>query len=205
MQSKGSFSARLSEKRIREVFSNIPELETERLRLRKITLADAEDMYAYSRLPEVTEYLTWNPHKSPKETLRYVRLLERKYAKGAFWDFGVEHRETGKMIGTCGFTSFCVDENSAEIGYVISPSYRGCGLAVEACRAVMKFGFITFDLDRICARFIEGNAASERVMQKLSMTYAETYRNSFYIKNRYRTVIEYAITKKAFFAQNAEI
>lgn len=63
----------------------------------------------------------------------------------------------------------------------------------------MKFGFAVFDLDKICARFIEGNTASEQVMKKLSMKYSETYKNSFYIKNQYKTVIEYSISKKDFF------
>ena len=189
----------LTDKKIKEVFTDIPEIETKRLRLRKITSKDSLDMYEYSHLPDVTEYLTWNPHTTPKETLRYIHLIEKKYSKGAFWDFGVEYIKDMKFIGTCGFTSFDIALNSAEIGYVISPLYRGQGIAGEACRAVMKFGFAVFDLDKICARFIEGNTASEQVMKKLSMKYSETYKNSFYIKNQYKTVIEYSISKKDFF------
>lgn len=195
----------VNEKRIREVFRNIPELETERLILGKITLSDAFDMYDYSRREEITRYLTWSPHASLAQTERYIRLLEKKYASGTFWDFGIRNKESGKFIGTCGFTSFCTDEDRAEIGYVLAPEFWGRGLAVEACRAVLKFGFAVFDFSSFCARFIEGNAASERVMQKLGMSFAATYKNSFFIKNEYRTVTEYKMTKREFFEKEAEI
>ncbi len=190
----------LNDKKIKEVFTNIPTLETSRLILRKIEPCDSEDMFEYSRLDKVTEYLTWSSHKSITETERYIKLLGKKYAQGAFWDFGIEYKENGKFIGTCGFTSFDKDLNSAEIGYVLSPDYWGMGLAAEACRAVIKFGFSTFFLDSICARYIEGNDQSKRVMEKLGMTYKTTYKNSYYIKNQYKTVIEYGMTKKEFFA-----
>jgi ribosomal-protein-alanine N-acetyltransferase len=156
-------------------------------------------MYEYSSRDEVAKYLTWNIHKNPRQTAAYIRLLQKKYAEGAFWDFGLELKENKKFIGTCGFSSFDKDKNTAEIGYVISSDFWGRGLAKEACIAVCDFGFKTFGLESICARFIEGNTASEKVMQKLSMKYVTTYKNSFYIKNSYKTVIEYSITKDEFY------
>ncbi len=193
----------LTDKKIKEVFSNIPNLETERLLLRRIELSDAQDMYEYSCDKELTKYLTWASHTSLSETTRYIRLLEKKYMKGDFWDFGLVFKDTGKFIGTCGFTSFDKDTNSAEIGYVISPEYQRRGLAPEACRAVMKFGFAVFDLDYFAARFIDGNEASRKVMEKLGMEFETTYKNSFFIRNEYRTVHEYKITKKKFFETNS--
>lgn len=189
----------LSDRKIKEVFTNIPEIETPHLVLRKIVPEDAADMFLYSSRADVTEFLTWSPHKTPEETVRYVRLLQKKYAAGAFWDFGVVEKASGKMIGTVGFTSFETDTNTAEIGYVISPEFSGRGYATEGALAVIKFGFAVFDVDKICARHIDGNDASASVMKKLGMSYITTYKNSFYIKNTYKTVHEYAVTKKEFF------
>lgn len=190
----------LSDRKIKEVFTNIPVIETERLVLRKIVPEDADDMFLYSSRADVTEYLTWSPHKTPEEAHRYTRLLQKKYAAGAFWDFGIVEKASGKLIGTAGFTSFETDTNTAEIGYVVSPLYCGKGYATEAATAVMKFGFAVFDLDKICARHIDGNDASASVMKKLGMSFVTTYKNSFYIKNTYKTVHEYAVTKKEFFS-----
>jgi ribosomal-protein-alanine N-acetyltransferase len=189
----------LSDETIKEIFSNIPTIETERLILRKIAPSDSEDMYEYSSREEVTKYLTWNIHTNPKQTALYVKLLQKKYLQGVFWDFGLEYKENGKFIGTCGFSSFDKDKNCAEIGYVLSPEYWGKELAKEACLTVMNFGFTTFNLDKIIARFIEGNTSSERVMQKLNMKHEAIYKNSFFIKNSYKTVVEYSITKEDFY------
>ena len=42
----------------------MPELRTPRLRLRKMTMRDAQDIYRYSRDPEVARHVLWDPHRS---------------------------------------------------------------------------------------------------------------------------------------------
>ena len=63
---------------IKETFANPPTLNTQRLDLVKISPEHAEDMYEYSRDPDVTKYLTWSCHSSVKETERYIKLLQKK-------------------------------------------------------------------------------------------------------------------------------
>ena len=41
------------------IFTDLPELETEHLLLRRIRLDDAEAMFAYASDPEVTRYVLW--------------------------------------------------------------------------------------------------------------------------------------------------
>ena len=92
------------------------------------------------------------------------------------------------MIGTCGFTSFDCPHDAAEIGYVIHPSYWGMGIVPEAVRAVLQFGFERLRLHRIEARFIEGNVASLRVMQKVGMTFEGYQRDRLLVKGVHRTI-----------------
>lgn len=179
--------------RISEVFKNPPILESERLIYKKILPENAEDMYEYSKEEEVTKYLLWTPHLSLTQTERYIKLLQKKYASGSFWDFGLTLRENGKFIGTCGLTSCDEKENSIEIGYVLAPDYWGKGLATEAARTVLRFAFETFHPDKVCAKLLEGNDASRRVMQKLGMTLEGVYQNSMYVKGEYRTVHVYEV------------
>lgn len=185
--------------KIKEVFSNPPILQTKRLDLVKISPEHALDMYEYSSDPDVTKYLTWSCHSSAKETERYIKLLQKKYPTGAFTDFGLIYRDSGKFIGTCGYTSFDQETNTAEIGYVLSKDYWGQGLAAEAARCVMEFGFDTFGLDGYCAKCIEGNDASMRVMQKLGMSFEGIYKNGMFIKGSYKTIIVYNVTKEKYY------
>ncbi|WP_158598338.1 GNAT family N-acetyltransferase [Falsibacillus albus] len=49
---------------VQEIYQALPELETARLRLRKITLNDVEDMFLYGSDPEVSRYVTWATHQT---------------------------------------------------------------------------------------------------------------------------------------------
>ncbi|MBR2021499.1 MAG: GNAT family N-acetyltransferase [Clostridia bacterium] len=186
--------------KIKEVFANPPTLHTERLDLVKISPEHAKDMYEYSSDPDVTRYLTWSCHSSLKETERYIKLLQKKYAQGVFNDWGLIHRESGKFIGTCSFTSFDYEKNTAEIGYVISKDFWDQGYAAEAARCVMEFGFENFSLSGFCAKCMEGNDASMRVMQKVCMSFEGIYKNGMFIKGAYKTIIVYNVTKDRYYS-----
>ena len=180
------------------LFSHIPTLETDRLILRGMRVSDAEDMYAYAKRPSVTEYLTWNPHGSVEETREYLPYVAQRYRTGDLYDWSVVDKESGHMVGTCGFTSFSCPNDSAEIGYVLNPDYQGKGLATEAVRRVLTFGFEELGLHRIEARFIEGNTASLRLMERVGMTFEGYARESMRIKGRYRTIGTCAILRGEF-------
>lgn len=170
------------------IFSRMPELQTDRLTLRRMRVGDEEDMYAYARRSEVTRYLLWSPHPDLLYTRDYLRYLATRYATGSFYDWAIVLKQNGRMIGTCGFTSFDCAHDAAEIGYVLNPDYRGQGIAPEAVRAVLAFGFERLMLHRIEARFIEGNDASLRVMEKVGMHFEGYRRESMLVKGSYRTI-----------------
>lgn len=183
---------------IYRLFSHIPTLETERLILRGMRVSDAADMYEYARRPSVTEYLTWDPHTSEAMTREYLVYVGQRYRTGDFYDWSLIFKEDGRMIGTCGFTSFNCPADSAEIGYVLNPSYQGKGLATEAVRRVLRFGFEELSLHRIEAHFIQGNDASRRLMERLGMIFEGYARESMKIKGKYRTIGTCAILRDEF-------
>ena len=189
---------------IAETFANPPILETSSLILCKISPEHATDMYEYSSDPEVTKYLTWSPHSSLKETERYVKILQKKYADGSFNDWGVILKENAKFIGTCGYTSFDYSEKTAEVGYVLAKNCWGNGYAVEAVREVMNYGIKNFGLEGFTAKYMEGNDASGRVMQKCGMKLEGLYRHSMYIKGEFKNIVVYNITKSEFLSHNAD-
>lgn len=166
----------------------MPPLETKRLVLRRMKKTDARDMFEYACDPCVTKYLLWSPHESLSHTKKYLAYLEKQYRAGRFFDWAVTEKSTGKMIGTCGFAALFPDDLRAEIGYVINPLYWGRGIAPEAVRAVMEFGFFELGLHRIEARFMEGNGRSFSVMKKCGMTFEGWLRDHLFVKGEYRTI-----------------
>ena len=181
--------------KIYKIFNRMPTLTTERLVLRPMRTADAYDMYEYACLEEVTEFLLWSPHPSVSYTRDYLAYIESRYATCDFFDWAVTLKDSGKMIGTVGFTKIDTSNNSAEIGYVLNPQYHGQGIALEAARRIVEFGFDTVGLHRIEAKFMKGNRASLRVMEKLGMTLEGYSVDGMYVKGKYRTIGTCAIIR----------
>lgn len=173
---------------IYQLFSHIPTLETERLTLRGMRVSDAEDMFAYAQQEPVTRYLTWTPHPNVKHTKDYLTYVGQRYRTGDFFDWAVICKEDGHMIGTCGFTTFDFTSDSAEIGYVLNPAYHGRGLATEAVREVIRFGFEELSLHRIEAKFMKENTRSQRLMERVGMQFEGYAREAMKVKGEYRTI-----------------
>lgn len=184
------------------IFRNPPQLYTTRLCLRKILKSDTADMFEYSCREDVTKYLLWSPHQSEAYTAKYLSYIQSRYRAGDFYDWAIVHEESGKMIGTCGFTKLNVESNSGEVGYVLNPDFWGKGYATEAVRAVIRFGFNHLRLNRLEARFMVGNDASFRVMQKVGMTYEGINRESIFVKGNYVSVGVCSILRNEYFGNS---
>ena len=188
----------MKEKELNRKFRRMPTLHTPRLTLRKMKPDDCADMFDYARRADVTEFLLWEPHPNKNHTKRYLEYIRTMYNNGEFYDWAVELDSEKKMIGTCGFSAFDFANNSAEVGYVINPVYHGSGYATEALLEVLNFGFIELNLHRICAKYIDGNDASRRVMDKCGMRYEGCARSSMFIKGQYRSIHTCAILSDEF-------
>ena len=189
---------------IYKIFARMPRLDTERLILRRITLDDVDDMYEYAKNSSLTKYLTWSPHPDKAHTFEYVSYLQTRYKSGEFFDWAVTLRDSGKMIGTCGFTRFDFQHNFGEIGYVINSDYHGIGIATEAVGEVVKFGFDKLLLNRIECKFIIDNVASRRVMEKSGMTFEGVHRQGMLIKGVYRDIGVCSILRSEYEKKNGD-
>ena len=191
-----------------KIFSNMPTLYTERLSLRMMHPIDAEDMFDYARRPEVTKYLLWREHTDIEYTRDYLNYISGRYALGSFFDWALIDRESRRMIGTCGFTRIDTANNSAEIGYVLNPDFHRRGFGSEAVRRVLKFGFEELGLQRIEARFMQGNEASLALMKSVGMTFEGYMRDIMLVKGKYRTIGISSILRSEYeeiYAHNTEI
>jgi len=182
-----------------EIFKNIPTMSTERLLLRKINKKDLYDVYEYSKDPELSKFLLWSPHQSLEFTKVYLDRIEKLYKKGSFYDWAITLKENGKMIGTCGFTSIDFDNNSAEIGYVLSCPYHRRGIGSEAVSKVLEFGFYEMCFHRIEAKFMLGNTASEALLKSLGFKFDGIMRDMVKKEGKYHSVAIYSMLQDEYF------
>ena len=162
----------------KDLFKNLPELQTPRLILRRMTMDDAADMFAYASDLEVTRFLDWPPHRSIEDSIRFLEGVMDAYAAGDPRSWAIVHREDGRMIGTGGFLFWDDIANRSELGYAVSRSYWGQGLMSEAVPEMLRFGFERMGLNRIEARCNARNMASRRVLEKSGFNLEGTLRES---------------------------
>ncbi len=192
----------MKKEKVYKIFSHIPTLETDRIIMRKMLVKDTDDMFEYAKSEQLTEYLTWYPHTDRDYTEKYLQYISTRYRTGDFYDWALECKADGKMIGTCGFTRIDCPNNSAEAGYVINPDYSGQGIATEVLGKVIEFGFTVLLLHRIECRYIVGNNASRRVMEKNGMLFEGVKREGMLVKGIYRDVGTYSILCDEYFSDN---
>lgn len=139
-------------------------LETERLVLRPFTTMDAADLYEFSRLPQVADAAGWPVHKSVEDSRRVIATVF-----SAPETYAVVEKESGKVIGSVGFTgrrrgNF---ESEDELGYSLHPDWWGNGLMPEAATAVLHHGFEDLGLEAVWCSHYDGNRRSQRVIEKM--------------------------------------
>jgi ribosomal-protein-alanine N-acetyltransferase len=178
-----------------EAFCRLPTLFTPRLIIRPARMTDAQDIYDYSRDPEVARHVLWDAHQSIHQTRGYLRFLLKQYRGGQPSSFVIELAQEHRVIGTIGFMWLQQENRSAEVGYSLSRAYWNRGLMTEALGAVLQFGFDKLHLNRIEAQHESDNPASGRVMAHVGMRHEGRLRQRVYNKGRYVDVELYAILR----------
>jgi [ribosomal protein S5]-alanine N-acetyltransferase len=202
-------------------------LETARLRLLPWGPQDWLELKPIARDPQVTRYISDGLPWTDERTRELVERQIAGYAQLGFcfwrlllkpgWQVpcvgGEANRETilnvdsvtrnpttrrrDQMIGFCGLQPL-EGTQDMEIGWWLSPSCWGKGLATEAAREAMRDGFARVGLDRIVAIAQPENRASVHIMDKLGMHFErETMHRGF-------RVVLYAISNHCWAAATAK-
>jgi ribosomal-protein-alanine N-acetyltransferase len=153
-----------------------PTLHTERLRLRPITGADAEDLWALHSDAHVLRYWDSPPWTEPARAERFVAACRQLAEDGTGARLAMELASDGTFLGWCGLTQWNPDFRSASLGYVLGESAWGHGYATEAARVLLRWAFDTLDLNRVQSETDTRNVASARVLEKLGFVREGTLR-----------------------------
>mgnify|MGYP001637635280 CR=1 FL=1 len=142
-------------------------LETDRLRLRRFTDADAEKMFAnWAGNPNVTRYLPWKYYDDVEGVRTYLKELQENYRSPDFYDWCIEWKKTGDPIGSIGAVSVNERLRAVGIGYCLSESFWGKGIVAEALRAVLQHFFKVLGAVRVTGAHFTANPNSGKVLVK---------------------------------------
>lgn len=173
------------------------EINTERLTLRKFTLADVEAVHRnYGSDPLVNRYISFAPCAELESARGFIGMhLEQYESNPAFYGWAIE--VDGEVIGSIGLFNVDDDADQAELGYSIGSKWWGRGYATEAAQAVIDYAFDSVGFHRVYASHHIDNIASGKVLEKVGMHYEGCMRDAQKNTNgTYSDLKLYAILKQ---------
>jgi len=148
-------------------------LETERLYLRRMTAADAENAYLLNLDPDVIRYTG----DGPFESIAAAKIFLENYDHYDKYDFGrwaVIRKSNHEFLGWCGL-KYTPDLDEYDIGFRFFKKFWNQGFATEAAKACIELGFQKYQFSAIVGRAQKENKGSIRVLEKIGLTFLKNY------------------------------
>ncbi len=156
-----------------------PTIVTERLILKVVDAAVWQQLLEQLTDGEIMEFMGCNtPEELAMERFRY-----RDHHSGvnrSFLSFLLLERETGRVMGKCGYHNWMPNHNRSEMGYLLyEDADKGRGYMKEALRPIVNHGFNRLGLHRIEAFTGKDNIASQRLLKGLGFQFEGILREHF--------------------------
>lgn len=156
-------------------------LRTDRMLMRRWTEADREPFAAMNADPRVMEHFPSTLTRAESDA--FVDRVERGFEEHGFGLWALELSATGAFVGFTGLSvpRFHVgwmdrrEQPVVEVGWRLAPEVWGLGLATEAARAAVRFGFEELGRREVVSFTVVGNLRSLAVMRRLGMRRLATY------------------------------
>lgn len=153
-------------------FPTFPTLVTSRLILREVEAEDAEAIFALRSDPVVQRYNSADSLlHTVAEAREHVQEIAEAYAAGEAITWGVTLRGEDRVLGLFGLYFREQRPYMGSLGYDLVRTHWRQGIATEACRAIMRFGFEEMELHRIHVDTRMDNVASVRLLATLGFTH----------------------------------
>lgn len=170
----------------------MPKIETARLWLRPYTLDDLDELAVILSNPEVMKYSPRGPiakEKAKAVTYEVLEFFINHWQQHSFGVWAVVDKVTPKLLGHCGL-NFLPNSPEVEVLYRLEQTYWNQGIATEATKASLRYGFDSVKLEHIVAITVPEHKASQRVMEKAGLKYEK---NAYFYN---LDVVYYAISRQ---------
>ena len=145
----------------------LPTLEAPRLRLRWLTADDIDGLFDVFSDETMMRYWSSAPMKERAEAEALLAKIRRQFAEKSGFQWGVERKDDGRLLGTCTIFNVHAANRRGELGYALGSAYWRRGFMSEALTALLDYAFGPMKLRRLEADVDPRNAASLGLIGKL--------------------------------------
>ena len=145
----------------------LPTLSGQRLALRMLNEQDIDDLYRVFSSPEGLRYWSWPPYTQRQQAVALYEDIIDCWQQQSLFQWGIEHLESGRIMGTTTLASLDRSNGRCEIGFILHPDYWRQGMISEALPLVINHAFGTLKMRRIEADVDPANEASLRTLERM--------------------------------------
>ncbi|HOD66502.1 MAG TPA: GNAT family N-acetyltransferase [candidate division Zixibacteria bacterium] len=174
--------------------TKIPSLQGALINLRPVRPADIRAIARYANDPSVARWVPNLPHPyTSAHALQWVRLAKQLASDAAGYSFGIEHPDSGEIIGMIGLKDVDWTDRRAEVGYWLAKTMWRRGYMEEALGLAARFAFRDLRLHRLTALVLAPNVGSARLLEKVGFRYEGTRRKDCRLRRRWYDVAVYGL------------
>ena len=145
----------------------LPTLEAPRVRLRWLTADDVDGLFAIFSDELMMRYWSSTPMKARAEAEELLLRIQRQFADKSGFQWGVERKADGALLGTCTLFNIHRGNMRAELGYCLHSAHWGRGYMGEALATLIDHSFRALNLRRLEADVDPDNASSLRILDRM--------------------------------------
>lgn len=175
-----------------------PVLHTHRFILRKIEITDSEEVFNYFSKDEVTQYYDLESFTNKSQAVEVINRWASRFEQNEGIRWGIEDKETNKIIGSCGYHNWDKGHFKAEIGFEVTPVYWRKGVMTEVIKPIIQYGFEQMELFRIEAFYDPENIASKSCLEKAGFIFEGILRKSAFEKGKFCDAAVCSILKEEY-------
>lgn len=177
-------------------FNPFPNLETERLLLRRVNNKDIKEIFALRSNPETMKYIPRPLIKTDEDALEHIAMIDSKIDTNEGINWAITLKGSPKLIGIIGHYNVKPEHYRAEIGYMLLPEYHGKGIVSEAVKEAVNYGFKIMKLHSIAAILDPANHASAKVLKKNGFVKEAYLKENTFFEGRFLDTIIYSIVNE---------
>ncbi len=178
-------------------FLPFPELETNRLLLRRIVRDDIPALFKMRSDKKVMQYIDRPLAESLDDAALLIAKIDDALLLNDGITWGINLKEDPELIGTIGYWRIDKPNHRAEIGYLLKTQMQGKGLMQEAISTVIKYGFEQIRLHSIEANVNPLNDASKKILEKNGFVQEAYFRENYYYNGKFLDSNIYSLLNRA--------
>lgn len=173
-------------------FNPFPELQSERLVLRRIVESDLNRIFDMRSNPDVMKYIPRPLAKTMDDVYEWLGKINEGIEMNEAINWAISFKENPtEFVGLIGYFRPDKENERAEVGYILHPNFLKMGIIGESMGPVIEYGFKIMKLHSIDAVIDPANKASENVLIKAGFHKEAHFRENCLFEGKWLDSVHY--------------